>query len=104
MRSEENPSFVKVPCAMKVQPRKGRYFPVGPSLVAAATHGWELKAWWARTPFRFDNPDASYHDRRPLIRLWPCELLDGAQPGDDFPLRLGVEVAAVRPQEELHSH
>ena len=60
---------------MKVQARKGRYFAVGPSLVARATRDWKLSAWWARTPFQFENPDARYHEKQPLVRLWPCEHL-----------------------------
>ena len=60
---------------MKVQARKGRYFPVGPGLVASATRGWQLSAWWAKMPFRFANPDARYHERKPLVRLWPLEQL-----------------------------
>ena len=60
---------------MKIQARKGRYFAVGPGSVARATRGWELSAWWTRTPFRFENPDVSYRGRTPLVRLWPRQLL-----------------------------
>jgi len=60
---------------MKAQPRNGRYFAVGPGVVASATRGWQLSSGWARTPFEFENPDARYHEKRPLVRLWPCEHL-----------------------------
>jgi hypothetical protein len=60
---------------VRAQAKRGRYFPLAVGRVAKLVGDWHLGDWPARRPLHFENPDASFHQRLPLVRLRPCQSL-----------------------------
>ena len=56
---------------VRLQPRKGRYFPITGAQALAIIDTWDFGDRSEKSPLSFANPDAGFHKRKPLVQLYP---------------------------------